>query len=133
MPHTAGISLNTRRVLEILQTAGTPLTAYEILSAAREHAITAPPTIYRALRKLIHRGLAHRLESLNAYLACAQENHQHVAAVFAICNDCGQVEEMQNSNAITCLKAEAGQRGFRINGTVIELKGVSVTCAGQSA
>lgn len=130
MPHETVRSTNTRRVLGILQRARTPLTAYEILSAAREHDINAPPTVYRALNKLIEQGLAHRLESLNAYMACTDESHHHAAAVFAICNGCGQVEELHDSRAISCLKSEALEKGFTINDTVIELKGVCVTCAG---
>ena len=57
---------NHERVFTILRQAGAPMTAYEVLDAARKHKISAPPTVYRALKKLIDEGRAHRLESINA-------------------------------------------------------------------
>jgi Fur family transcriptional regulator, zinc uptake regulator len=133
MPQPAARSVNTQRILQILQTAQTPLSAYEILAAARKHDINAPPTVYRALNKLITEGLAHRLESLNAYMACANASHRHTTAVFTICDGCGHVDEIHDSGAIPLLKAEAGRSGFTVDSTVSEVKGVCMTCAGLSA
>jgi hypothetical protein len=65
------------------------MTAYEILDAVRDKGITAPPTVYRALNRLVEEGLAHRVESINAYVACAHSHHSDGAVVFAICDNCG--------------------------------------------
>jgi len=74
---------NHQRILRILQSAAGPMTAYEVLDAARKHEISAPPTVYRALNKLIEQGTAHRLETINAYVACVDSQHRHGAAATA--------------------------------------------------
>ena len=59
---------------------------------ARGESRLAPPTIYRALAALTDRGSVHRLESLNAFIACQHDRHRQ-ASILSICNDCGGVEE----------------------------------------
>ncbi len=120
---------NHERVFSILRQAGSPMTAYEVLDAARKHKITAPPTVYRALNRLIDEGRAHRLESINAYVACCGAHHGHGSAVFAICNDCGTVEEIGENGSLKKLKAKAGEHGFTVDQAVIELKGHCGACA----
>jgi Fur family zinc uptake transcriptional regulator len=122
-----------QQILRILQTARGPMTAYEVLDAARKHAISAPPTVYRALNKLIEQGAAHRLETINAYVACVDPQHRHGVAVFAICRDCGNVEELEESDTLRRLRATADQRGFKIESAAIELKGQCRACVGSHA
>ncbi|MGY4476937.1 Fur family transcriptional regulator [Bradyrhizobium sp. USDA 3364] len=122
-----------QQILRILQTAGGPMTAYEVLDAARKHEISAPPTVYRALNKLIEQGAAHRLETINAYVACVDPQHRHGAAVFAICRDCGNVEELDEADAFRRLRATADKHGFKIETAVIELKGQCNACVGSHA
>jgi Fur family transcriptional regulator, zinc uptake regulator len=66
------------------------------LSAKRGKA--TPPTIYRALDFLTKSGLIHRIESLNAYAACAHApaGPQHV---FFTCERCGNVAEVESRDA----------------------------------
>ena len=59
-----------RRVLELLLQAGQPLKAYDLMAAFDPHAPAKPPTVYRALEFLEREGFAHRIESLNAFVAC---------------------------------------------------------------
>src|SRR6202158_2631430 len=67
-----------RQVLEVLATSHNPLGAYEIMDRlAGTGPRPAPITVYRALDFLMENGLVHRIESRNAYLACA---HDHDAA-----------------------------------------------------
>ena len=73
----------------------------------RPMGISAPPTVYRALGQLTARGLVHRLESLNAFVACAHPRHGEGTA-FAICGDCGVVEEFVDSDVSAALGALAG-------------------------
>ena len=70
------------------------MSAYAILDAVQNARITAPTTVYRALSRLIADGAVHRLESLNAYVACSDLPHLHGSSVFAICRDCGHVDEL---------------------------------------
>lgn len=124
----AGHEANHERVFNILRQADAPMTAYEVLDAARKHKISAPPTVYRALNRLIREGRAHRLESINAYVACADAHHGHSSAVFAICNDCGRVEEISEDDSLKKLRAKADARGFKVDHAVIELKGHCGAC-----
>jgi Fur family zinc uptake transcriptional regulator len=75
--------------------------------AVRGQGITAPPTVYRALNRLVDEGLAHRVESLNAYVACAHSQHGEGAAIFSICQECGAVEEIDDKASVTRLRAAA--------------------------
>ncbi|MGD9738165.1 MAG: Fur family transcriptional regulator [Bauldia sp.] len=112
-----------------LRAAGGPMTAYQILDAVRDHGITAPPTVYRALNRLVDEGLAHRVESLNAYVACAHSHHgEGAAAVFAICENCGMVSEIEADAAVAGLRAAAAETMFRVDRMTVELRGLCSDC-----
>jgi len=121
------LSETQRRALAALRGAGRPLTAYEVLDVLRrERPTAAPPTAYRALEKLIALGLAHRLESINAYVACCAQ-HDDGTPLFAICDDCGLVDELPDAGAVQTLAACAEKSGFAAHKSVVELHG---RCAG---
>jgi Fe2+ or Zn2+ uptake regulation protein len=82
-------------IVEALRGVGRPVSAYELIDSLREKATLAPQTVYRSLDRLIADGQAHRLESLNAFVACRHPAHEG-AAVFAICDDCGIVTEFES-------------------------------------
>jgi len=105
------------------------MTAYAVLASLRSEGITGPPTVYRALRRLIETGLVHRLESINAYVACSQTHDHQTAAVFAICQKCGRVEELTEPSIMQRLTAAAHAQRFQLDEAVIELKGTCGTCA----
>src|SRR3954470_20560978 len=91
------LTKNQGLVLGTLEKAEGPLSAYTILDALRSDGLRAPLQVYRALDKLLAFGLVHRLESLNAFVACAHP-HCHASSMmaFAICEKCGSVEEFSN-------------------------------------
>jgi Fur family transcriptional regulator, zinc uptake regulator len=124
---------NHEQVYRALRSAHSPMTAYQILDAVRPEGISAPPTVYRALGRLVEEGLAHRLESINSYVACANPHHHHDAAVFAICSDCGAIEELFDASVLKRLRARASERGFKVNQTTIELKGQCAACQPSAA
>ncbi|MCB1460156.1 MAG: transcriptional repressor, partial [Nitratireductor sp.] len=66
-----GLTRNQLLVLNALVAAGGPLSAYGILDQLREEGFRAPLQVYRALEKLVDQGKVHRLESLNAFVACS--------------------------------------------------------------
>ena len=81
-------------VLGIIAAADKPLTAYDVLDALAEKLDKPkPPTAYRALEFLMQHGFVHRIESLNAYIACA-EDHKHQGSQFMICDGCGRVRKL---------------------------------------
>src|SRR5665647_1791430 len=92
-PTASGLTRNQHLVLDALTGAEAPLSAYGILDQVRAEGIRAPLQVYRALEKLQQMGLAHRLESLNAFIACAHA-HDHPGGItaFAICEGCGRVD-----------------------------------------
>lgn len=60
-------------VLRLIADAGKPVKAYELLDWVREGkgvGADAPPTVYRALDFLMANGFVHKLESVNAFVAC---------------------------------------------------------------
>ena len=83
-----------RRVLEALLATHHPLGAYELIDRlAEDGGRPAPITIYRALDFLREQGLAHRIESRNAFIACVHNHDSGDPVVFLICEKCGAVGE----------------------------------------
>lgn len=114
-------------IVEALRGVGRPVSAYELIEQVRGQGVTAPPTVYRALQRLIDDGLAHRLESLNAFVAC---NHPHHPgkAVFAICDACGEVIEFDSAAAIKALQSWSTGAKFHVRSMTLELRGRCAKC-----
>jgi Fur family zinc uptake transcriptional regulator len=120
-----------RRVLELLCASERPLSAYEILDQLYDGSRPpAPPTAYRALDFLLEQGLAHKLESLHAYVGCAHPDHRH-ASQFLICDDCGGVAEVEDNSVAKSLKAAGQAIGFRTKRPVVELLGTCAQCVAK--
>lgn len=118
-----------RRVLELVWRSHRPVKAYDILAQLRDvHAAAAPPTVYRALDFLLQEGLIHRIESLNAYVGCAEPAGHH-AGQFLICSECGTVGELNDPGIDALLQDRVGQLGFRLRRQTIELDGICPRCA----
>ena len=122
------------RVLAALHGRTEPMGAYDILDALRRPGERiAPPTVYRALARLVAEGRVHRVESANAYLAC-QHDHAHEASespVLAICDDCGTVREHTAPAAVESLSASLAD-GFEPTRHVIEVHGRCAPCRDAS-
>ena len=119
-----------KRVHRILTAARNPLSAYDVLDKMRSKGAVTPPTVYRSLDKLIEKGLAHRLESLNAYVACQHRHaHDHEMAAFAICDACGAVSEFTNSQIGERLAIWSGTHSFSPKKVTIEVRGLCESCA----
>src|SRR5581483_8522848 len=74
----ARLTEQRRRVLELIWKSHAPVGAYTLLDRLREGGVRAqPPTVYRALEFLVENGLIHRIESLNAYVGCADPDQRH--------------------------------------------------------
>ena len=84
-----------RQVLQALLSSHRPLGAYEVIDElAKSMPRPAPITVYRALDFLMENGLVHRIESRNAYLACAHDHDAAAMVAFLICDVCGSVGEI---------------------------------------
>ena len=120
------------QVFDVLNGADSPLSAYDVLGELRAvNPKIAPTTVYRALSALSEKGLVHRLESLNAYMACQHEDHQH-EAVLAICDDCGTVEENVAPELLESLTHLTGKSGFAPSRHVVEIHGTCADCLPES-
>ena len=119
-----------RKVLEILLQEHKAMGAYAILDQLREAGFgSQPPVAYRALDFLVEHGFVHRIERLNAFIACVHPNQRHSPA-FLICRICESVAEAQPERAIDGLGTIAHAAGFQIEKTVVEAEGVCPSCAG---
>jgi Fur family zinc uptake transcriptional regulator len=119
-----------RRVLEILLESHAAMGAYDVLARLDAEGLgSKPPVAYRALGFLVDQGFVHRIERLNAFIACAQPGASHDPA-FMICRSCGTVAEAQVDAA---LAQPAAQSGFQVEQTVIEAEGLCPSCQTDAA
>ena len=119
-----------RTVLELILRAESPSTAYQLLDRLKEtRKGAAPPTVYRALDFLMEQKLVHKVERLNAFVACTDAGHPHAHAVqFLICTTCGTVAEIEDRHVAKALARAAEGQGFSPAGAVVELDGTCSAC-----
>lgn len=117
-----------RRVLEILLEEHRALGAYEILERLKQEGRgSQPPVAYRCLDFLVKHGFAHRIERLNAFIACVEPRENHFPA-FLICRKCDSVAETTSAPSKGLLGNAARDAGFQIEQTVVEAIGVCPDC-----
>jgi Fur family zinc uptake transcriptional regulator len=122
------------RVLEILSEAHRAMGAYEILERLAAEGLGAqPPVAYRALDFLIAAGFVHKVERLNAYVACCHpedgDSEAHAnGACFLICAQCRKVAEVADGALEIAVAQAAAGRGFAIRSTVLEIEGICPAC-----
>lgn len=119
-----------RRVLEILLETHAAMGAYDVLARLDAEGLgSKPPVAYRALSFLVEHGFVHRIERLNAFIACAHPGAHHDPA-FMICRGCGTVAEAQ---ADAAMAQPAALSGFQVEQTVIEAEGLCPACQPKDA
>lgn len=124
------MTASRRRTFEMILRASGPIKAYELIDHFHDHGAAKPPTVYRALSFLEQMGLIHRIESLNAFVACRAEPSmvtEHRAA-FLLCTCCGRSEEFA-LNDVSPLTTAANRRKFQIERITIEVRGRCQACA----
>jgi len=122
-----------RKVLEILLHDHRALGAYAILDRLREAGFgSQPPVAYRALDFLVAHGFAHKVERLNAFVACTRPGETHAPA-FMICRSCDTVAEASAATGKGALGAAARASGFHIERTMVEAEGLCPACAEKPA
>jgi Fur family transcriptional regulator, zinc uptake regulator len=117
-----------RQVLQALLASHKPLGAYEIIERLAQGGRLAPITVYRALDFLIGNGLVHRIESRNAFLACAHDHDSAATVAFLICERCGAVGEIPAASMAQSLGAAATAAGFAPKISVVEITGMCAHC-----
>jgi len=117
-----------REVLQLVARAGKPVKAYDLLDSLRDtHGNAAPPTVFRALDFLLENGFIHKLESINAYVACHHPAEQHQVP-FLICDVCDGAQEVCDPRVAELIEAQARTFGFTPQGQTVEVHGVCKNC-----
>lgn len=117
-----------RAALEILLEAHRAMGAYEVLDRLAAAGFgRQPPVAYRALDYLVDHGLAHRVQRLNAYVACHHPGERH-APVFLICRACDRVAEAPGARVRAALDAGAAAAGFAVERASVEAVGLCPAC-----
>ena len=132
--HERGLRLTPirSRVLSLIAEAGKPVKAYELLDLARAQkgvGADAPPTVYRALDFLMANGFVHKLESVNAFVACHHPNSDQHSVPFLICDRCHSAVELEDREVVAQLEARAKALGFQPQAQTLEVHGLCARCA----
>ena len=120
------------RVLGLVAAAGKPIKAYDLLEQVREGegaGAAAPPTVYRALDFLLANGFIHKLESINAFVACHHPSSAQHSVPFLICNRCHSATELEDAGIVATLDAAARALGFAPQAQTLEVHGLCAKCA----
>ena len=84
-----------------------------------------------AVEKLLEIGMVHRIESMNAFVACQQEKcdeKNNEINLFTICEICGSVQELLNRGLKNIVKSLSKDNNFLLKNSVLELNGVCSKC-----
>ena len=116
-----------RKVFEFLLRSHKPLGAYEVLDLLRQEGFAStPPIAYRVLDFLVAQGFVHRIQGLNAFVACSHPGSSHSPA-FIICRKCEKVAEISaKDKQINLIKSSVYD--FIVEKTTIEILGVCISC-----
>jgi Fur family zinc uptake transcriptional regulator len=131
------------RVLGLIAEHGKPIKAYDLLDHLRadkaragargndEEAAgaAAPPTVYRALDFLLANGFIHKLESVNAFVACHHPNSAQHSVPFLICDRCHAAVELEDRRIVALLDEQARALGFVPQAQTLEVHGLCARCA----
>jgi Fur family zinc uptake transcriptional regulator len=129
----ARLTPDRQAVLEVLLDSHRAQGAYDIMEQIDWRGRRpAPAVIYRALDFLVSHGLAHKIESLNAFMACPHADHAHKPMIM-ICRDCTQVAEFEAPGIGRAISKVAKDTGFVTDQTTVEVTGQCGPCAARSA
>ncbi|QIL21210.1 transcriptional repressor [Thermomonas sp. HDW16] len=123
------------RVLSLVAAAGKPIKAYDLLEQVRDGegaGAAAPPTVYRALDFLMANGFIHKLESINAFVACHHPNSAQHSVPFLICDRCHSAIELEDASIVETLDSAARALGFAPQAQTLEVHGLCAKCAQAS-
>jgi Fur family zinc uptake transcriptional regulator len=126
------LTKNQSLVFDALSASDGPLSAYTLLDRLRDHGFRAPLQVYRALEKLVEFGMVHRLESINAFVACAHPHDGcsgHGTVAFVICHKCSRVNEFHDHAIDHRLDEITRGMKFKAEKTTIEIRGLCAECA----
>lgn len=96
----------------------------------------APMSIYRTLDFLVDTELAHKVDATSSFILCEHghhSQHDHGHPILMICEQCGQISECSDHQAMAMLEAALGhirqQAGFHAHS--MEIKGIGPCCGNR--
>lgn len=119
-------------VVRLIAQAGRPVKAYDLLEMVRNAdtvGADAPPTVYRALDFLMANGFVHKLQSVNAFVACHHPDSVEHSVPFLICDRCHSAVELEDVDVVAQLESRAKALGFRPQAQTLEVHGLCANCA----
>ena len=117
------------KVLKLIWNSHKPIKAYDLLAALSDgDRIEKPPTVYRALQFLSDLGLVHKIQSMNAYVGCSV-NHGRQDSQFFVCDQCQEVEELNEPKVNQQLSEVCERQGFVTGVVNVEIHGICAKCA----
>ena len=126
---SARLTLVREQVFLLLAQSNAAVGAYDLLEKLQEIDPAAKPaTIYRALDFLSKQGFVHKIESINAFVMCHHFGDCNHPVQLLICDQCGNVEEIQSNNFDLALRTMADASGFNISHQIVEAHGKCKNC-----
>jgi Fur family zinc uptake transcriptional regulator len=126
--HKVRLTKLRHAILEILLASETPVKAYDLIELMRDKgARLTPATVYRTLDFLLQYGLAHRINSLNAYVPCTGSHDEHALLLF-VCSECQQAEELDDPALYESMRARLDELGMTLRDNSIEIQGACRKC-----
>ncbi|MGY0399953.1 MAG: Fur family transcriptional regulator [Ostreibacterium sp.] len=126
--HDVKLTPLRQQVLSILTSNRQPLTAYALLDILKEsNPKSQVMSVYRVLNFLQQKGLVHRIENLNAFMACNHLAERH-SSQWLICQQCGKAEECILSAFRQGIEQLESETGFHVTIPTIELLGFCKHC-----
>jgi Fur family zinc uptake transcriptional regulator len=124
------LTARRREILALLLQCGRSVKAYDLLyELHKKHPQAGPTAVYRPLRFLIAQGLAARVPSLNAYVACKPPLPPNTPGFLIVCSGCFEVEQMTDLSALGLLSRRLLSSGYQLEGSVIEVTAICRSCA----
>ncbi|MDR2745282.1 MAG: transcriptional repressor [Desulfovibrio sp.] len=121
-----------RGILELLLSADNPVKAYDLIDQMRDKGERlTPATVYRILDFLLQYRLAHRVNSLNAYVPCTGTHDEHALLMF-VCSECRRAEELDDPVLYESMRARLDELGMSLRDNCIEIQGRCRKCAADT-
>lgn len=135
--HGSKLTTKRRQVLTGLLDSEKALSAYDLADYCRDRlgSNLLPMSVYRILDFLQSKGLAHRLNTANKYVACAHIacDHEHEVPQFLICKECDTVKEVGITKSVVRGISNAVESvGFNLMSNQIELECLCSDCANDA-
>ena len=130
-----GVPKTNKRInlFALLLLAKKAVSAYELVDSYHQMFEQPVPviTVYRVLEFLQSKGLVHKLETANKYVACSHIDckQEHPASQFLICNNCLQFKELSISERkFDELKLAIEDAGFHLDRPQLEMNCICNVC-----